>query len=98
MSENFAVKIHWVVANPKSNGNLTKNKEYKGIGAHLFAIAAKISFDKGYDGFVQAKAANRKLLEYYICKLGAKFISGYNFYLDDIASKKLLEKCNWRDE
>lgn len=52
MSENFAVKIHWVVANPKSNGNLTKNKEYKGIGAHLFAIAAKISFDKGYDGFV----------------------------------------------
>lgn len=96
--ENFAVKIHWIVANPKSNGNLAKNKEYKGIGAHLFAIAAKISFDEGYDGYVQAQAANRKLLEYYICKLGAKFISGYNFYLDTAVAKELLAKCNWRDE
>lgn len=98
VSESFAVKIHWIVANPKSNGNLTKNKEYKGIGAHLFAIAAKISFDEGYDGYVQAQAANRKLLEYYICKLGAKFISGYNFYLDTAVAKELLAKCNWRDE
>lgn len=98
VSESFAVKIHWIVANPKSNGNLTKDKEYKGIGAHLFAIAAKISFDEGYDGYVQAQAANRKLLEYYICKLGAKFISGYNFYLDTAVAKELLAKCNWRDE
>ena len=98
VSESFAVKIHWIVANPKSNGNLTKDKEYKGIGAHLFAIAAKISFDEGYDGCVQAQAANRKLLEYYICKLGAKFISGYNFYLDTAVAKELLAKCNWRDE
>lgn len=98
VSESFAVKIHWIVANPKSNGNLTKNKEYKGIGAHLFAIAAKISFDEGYDGYVQAQAANRKLLEYYICKLGAKFISGYNFYLDTAVAKELLAKCNRRDE
>lgn len=98
VSESFAVKIHWIVANPKSNGNLTKNKEYKGIGAHLFAIAAKISFDEGYDGYVQAQAANRKLLEYYICKLGAKFISGYNFYLDTAVAKELLAKYNWRDE
>lgn len=98
VSESFAVKIHWIVANPKSNGNLAKNKEYKGIGAHLFAIAAKISFDEGYDGYVQAQAANRKLLEYYICKLGAKFISGYNFYLDTAVAKELLAKCNWRDE
>lgn len=98
VSENFAVKIHWIVVNPKSNGHLTKDKEYKGIGAHLFAIAAKISFDEGYDGYVQAQAANRKLLEYYICKLGAKFISGYNFYLDTATAKELLAKCNWRDE
>lgn len=98
VSESFAVKIHWIVANPKSNSNLTKDKEYKGIGAHLFAIAAKISFDEGYDGYVQAQAANRKLLEYYICKLGAKFISGYNFYLDTAVAKELLAKCNWRDE
>ena len=46
---------------PKSNGNLTKIKEYKGISAHLFAIAAKISFDEGYDGYVQAQAANREV-------------------------------------
>lgn len=96
--ENLTIKIHWIVANPKSNGHLTKDKEYKGIGAHLFAIAAKISFDEGYDGYVQAKAANSQLLNYYIGKLGARYLGGYEFYLDTAVAKELLEKCNWRDE
>lgn len=93
--ENLTIKIHWIVANPKSNGHLTKDKEYKGIGAHLFAIAAKASFD---DGYVESKAANSKLLNYYISKIGAKYVGGYDFYLDTAAAKELLAKCNWRDE
>lgn len=96
--ENSTIKIHWIVANPKSNGHLTKDKEYKGIGAHLFAIAAKASFDEGYDGYVESNAANRKLLNYYISKIGAKYLGGYDFYLDTAAAKELLAKCNWRDE
>ena len=96
--DNSTINIHWVVANPKSNGYVTKNKEYKGIGAHLFAIAAKASIECNYDGYIQAKAANRQLLEYYIRELDAKFIGGYCFYLDDIAAKKLLDKYNWRDK
>ena len=96
--ENLTIKIHWIVANPKSNGHLTKDKEYKGIGAHLFAIAAKASFDEGYDGYVESKAANSKLLNYYISKIGAKYVGGYDFYLDTAAAKELLAKCNWRDE
>lgn len=96
--DKYTIEIHWIVANPKSNGHLTKNKEYKGIGAHLFAIAAKISFDEGYDGYVQAKAANSQLLNYYIGKLGARYLGGYEFYLDTAVAKELLAKCNWRDE
>lgn len=98
LSDHSTINIHWTVANPKSNGNLTKNKEYRGIGAHLFAIAAKASIECGYDGFVESKAANSRLLEHYVNEFGAIPLGGYRFCLDDIAAKELLEKCNWREE
>lgn len=98
LSDHSTINIHWTVANPKSNGNLTKNKEYRGIGAHLFAIAAKASIECGYDGFVESKAANSRLLEHYVNEFGAIPLGGYRFCLDDIATKELLEKCNWREE
>lgn len=98
LSDHSTINIHWTVANPKSNGNFTKNKEYRGIGAHLFAIAAKASIECGYDGFIEAKAANSRLLKHYENEFGAIPLGGYRFYLDDIAAKELLEKCNWREE
>lgn len=98
LSDHSTINIHWTVANPKSNGNLTKNKEYRGIGAHLFAIAAKASIECGYDGFVESKAANSRLLEHYVNEFGAIPLGGYRFCLDDIAAKELLEKYNWREE
>lgn len=98
LSDHLTINIHWTVANPKSNGNFTKNKEYRGIGAHLFAIAAKVSIECGYDGFVESKAANSRLLEHYVNEFGAIPLGGYRFCLDDIAAKELLEKCNWREE
>lgn len=98
LSDHSTINIHWTVANPKSNGNFTKNKEYRGIGAHLFAIAAKASIECGYDGFVESKAANSRLLEHYVNEFGAIPLGGYRFCLDDIAAKELLEKCNWREE
>lgn len=98
LSDHSTINIHWTVANPKSNGNLTKNKEYRGIGAHLFAIAAKASIECGYDGFVESKVANSRLLEHYVNEFGAIPLGGYRFCLDDIAAKELLEKCNWREE
>lgn len=98
LSDHLTINIHWTVANPKSNGNFTKNKEYRGIGAHLFAIAAKASIECGYDGFVESKAANSRLLEHYVNEFGAIPLGGYRFCLDDIAAKELLEKCNWREE
>ena len=45
-------------------------------------LQRKASFDEGYDGYVESKVANSKLLNYYISKIGAKYVGGYDFYLD----------------
>ena len=46
---------------PKNRG---KNGKYQGVGAHLFAIACKLSWDVGNEGFVQFKAKT-DLVEHY---------------------------------
>ena len=96
--EHMAVRGHWAVANPKSNKQLTDSPQYSGIGGHLFAIMAQSSKEMGYDGFIEGQAANRKLLEYYIKELGAKPIRDLDFYIDDVAAEKIIQKYNWKQE
>ena len=47
--------------NPK---NYLKSKEYLRVGGHLFAEVARISFEKGYDGYVSF-LAKTNLIEHY---------------------------------
>jgi hypothetical protein len=47
---------------------------YKGVGAHLFAIAVKISFEQGFDGYVYFTAKS-DLIEYYEAELGAILVN-----------------------
>jgi len=56
---------------PKNRG---KNGKYQGVGAHLFAIACKLSWDVGNEGFVQFKAKT-DLVEHYRETLKAKCTS-----------------------
>lgn len=75
-----AIFIDWACASPHNNKQKTDNVLYKGIGGHLFAIAAQLSFERGYDGFISGFAANRKLMEHYCAKLGAQPICQLHEY------------------
>lgn len=71
--------------------NIGHNGVYEGVGAHLFAIACKHSFEAGNDGYVQFEPKT-KLIKYYQEKLGAKIISGSSMYLDTEAARILVDK------
>ena len=79
--------------NPK---NYLKSKEYLGVGGHLFAEVARISFEKGYDGYVSF-LAKTNLKEHYKKTLGAKQLSYIEMYIDDEAARKLVKKYYSKD-
>lgn len=54
---------------------MNKDKEYIGVGGHLFAIAAE-ALSK-YNGTMYAFAANKQLAEYY----EKKFVCGIYWYI-----------------
>ena len=57
----------------------------------LFAEIARISFEKGYDGYVSF-LAKTNLIEHYKKTLGAKQLSYIEMYIDDEAVMKLVKK------
>lgn len=74
--------------------NLGDNKEYIGVGGHLFAIAAKVSVDRGYGGFVFMDAKNMKLVEHYQKTLGAVLLGHphpYRMFIDEKTAEELLK-------
>ena len=64
---------------------------YQGVGAHLFAIACKLSWDVGNEGYVQFMAKTN-LVEHYRNTLGAKNIDAQNMYIDSYAALNLIKK------
>ena len=87
-----AVYAHIAESAPVNRG---AGKKYYGVGGHLFAIAAKKSFDKGYGGFVFLDAKNRELVSHYRDALGAVLLGmphPYRMVVDEEAAVKLLEK------
>ena len=91
-----AVYLHWAVAAPHNNPLLTNEKQYTGVGGHLFAICAERSMELGYGGFMYGKAANSDLLKHYIKTFGAKAspVHGhpYGLIIDEKAAGNLLEE------
>ena len=71
--------------------NLGHTGKYQGVGGHLFAIACKVSFESGYDGFVTF-TAKTGLIEHYRKTLNAKVIHGQRMYIDEAAANVLLDK------
>lgn len=62
--------------------NKGRNKIYKGVAGNLVAFACKLSFEKGYGGFVSF-IAKSKLIEHYTHTLGAKQFGNSNrMYID----------------
>lgn len=71
--------------------NYSHAGRYRGVGAHLFAIACQVSFDAGYDGFVTFTSKS-DLVEYYKEKLNAGVFRGQRMYIDERAAQILLDK------
>jgi hypothetical protein len=73
--------------------NIGENRQYKGVGGHLFAVAVQISINKGYGGFLFMDAKNTKLVRHYEKSLGATFlgqIHPYRMYINEKAAQKIL--------
>lgn len=97
--------IHWAVAAPNNNPQLSKNKQYKGVGGHLFAIALLASLKAGYGGIVVGHPANFKLYKHYIECLGAEEFNlsvftqtyQYTIVLQGEKARELYEKYTFNE-
>lgn len=80
------IEVALAEANPK---NVGKAGKYKGVGAHLFSIASRLSFDLGYDGYVTF-VSKSNLVKHYIEALHAEVLFDRNMQLNPDASKFLI--------
>ena len=71
--------------------NIGKGKLYEGVAGNLVAYACKLSFQKGFDGFV-AFTAKTRLIEHYEKTLGAYHFMNQRMIIDTQASRKLVNK------
>ncbi|MBS1514011.1 MAG: hypothetical protein JSS63_03200 [Bacteroidetes bacterium] len=72
-----------------SKFNLGKNKVYLGVPGNLVAYACKVSFEKGYEGFV-AFDAKTNLIKHYKKILGATHFRGQRMFIETNAAKHLV--------
>lgn len=74
----------------KAPHNFGTDGKYDGVGAHLFAIASRISFEMNLDGYVSF-VSKTGLIDHYKKSLGAQQIgNSQSMYLDTEASKILV--------
>jgi hypothetical protein len=71
--------------------NREKNKVFLGVLGNLVAFACRISFQRGFNGYV-AFHSKTKLIEHYKKELGAQHIRGQLMAIDQIAAKNLINK------
>ena len=76
--------------------NIGKSGVYKGVGAHLFAIACKLSWDVGNEGYVQF-TAKTDLVEHYRTTLNATNIDAHTMYIDSYGAISLIRKYFMKD-
>jgi len=71
--------------------NIGKRKLYEGVAGNLVAYACKLSFQKGYEGFV-AFTAKTRLIEHYERTLGAYHFMNQRMIIETYSARKLVEK------
>ncbi len=86
--ENGYVFMNLLESSPFNNG---KNKLYQGVAGNLVAFACKLSFQRGYDGFV-AFDAKSKLIKHYEESLNAIHFKNQRMIIDTNAAKILVTK------
>lgn len=71
--------------------NLGRNKLYEGVPGNLFAYSCKLSWDKGYQGFVSFTSKTR-LIEHYEKTLGATHVGGQKMVIFPQEALRLIKK------
>ena len=71
--------------------NIGKNKIYEGVAGNLVAYACKVSFQRGFDGFV-AFDAKTKLIEHYEKTLGAYTLGKQRMVIPTKPAQTLIDK------
>lgn len=71
--------------------NVGSEGMYRGVGAHLFAIACKLSWESGNEGYVQF-TAKTDLVNHYKQTLNAKAIDWHTVYIDSYGAIALIKK------
>ena len=69
--------------------NKGKNKLYLGVAGNLVAFACKMSFEKGYDGFI-AFDSKTALIKHYEQTLGATHFRGQRMFIKTYAAQILV--------
>lgn len=71
--------------------NIGKNKVYLGVPGNLFAFACRLSFHRGFEGYVSFTSKSN-LVKHYEETLGAKVIGGNLMVIDSVNASKLMNK------
>lgn len=71
--------------------NIGKNKIYEGVAGNLVAYACRVSFQKGFEGFV-AFDAKTKLIQHYEKTLGAYKFGGQRMIIPTHAAQILTNR------
>jgi hypothetical protein len=82
------VYMHLIESAPFNHG---KGKVYLGVPGNLVAYACRLSFQRGFEGFVSFHAKT-KLIDHYIQSLGAYHFGGHLMIINSEAAKKLIDK------
>jgi hypothetical protein len=89
-ARSHAIKIDIVESAPT---NVGRGGRYEGVGGHLFAIAAKISIERGFGGYTYF-VAKSTLIEHYNKELGAVMINPRHriMAIEEKAAKTLIDR------
>lgn len=89
----FTIKVDHIYMNLIESApfNLGRNKIYDGVAGNLVAFACKVSFQRGFNGFLSF-TAKTKLIEHYEKTLGAYHFGNNLMILETKASLILVEK------
>lgn len=80
--------MHLIESNRFNRGS---GKIYLGVPGNLVAFACKLSFDKGYEGYVSFESKT-KLIDYYKQTLGEELLFGNMMAIDTNAATKLIDQ------
>ena len=80
--------MHLIESAPFNRGI---NKVYLGIPGNLVAFACKVSFHRGFDGYVSF-VAKSQLIKHYVNTLGAINVGGQLMVINTQSALKLIAK------